>query len=77
MRGFPVKTGTGSGNTHGTSLFAISNCVFELQNLKEKKELWIQIQNKRKVRIQKQMKIEEFNAICLLLFARVLFDLLI
>jgi len=24
MRGFPVKTGTGSGNTHGTDLFAIS-----------------------------------------------------
>jgi len=25
MRGFPVKTGTGLDNTHGTSLFAISN----------------------------------------------------
>ena len=24
MRGFPVKTGTGSDNTHGTGLFAIS-----------------------------------------------------
>jgi len=25
MRGFPVKTGANSGNTHGVSLFAISN----------------------------------------------------
>jgi len=32
MRGFPVKTGTGSGNTHGTSLFAISKCRRVNQN---------------------------------------------
>jgi len=25
MRGFPIKTETGSGNTHGTGLFAISS----------------------------------------------------
>jgi len=25
MRGFPLKTRTGSGNTHGASLFAISS----------------------------------------------------
>jgi len=29
MRGFPVKTGTNSGNTHGTNLFAISTSESE------------------------------------------------
>ena len=48
MRGFSVKTGTGSGNTHGAALFAISSSMLSFELTRDSDKLisrlrWITI----------------------------------